>query len=943
MKSNDQSTPATDDAQETARQEFADRRAGLDVRLNDTESAVAGPTVNTSRAGDHDAPFHPERRTWQLSLRVAIAFTNAACFYKLIPSWPEDQVSDRTFSVLAWATYPVFTLVIDSPSTAAQVMRAARYQFVALVFVSINLLIVSNILGGPNGQVSSTWTYIVFWASLAFTFTGCLFMDDYLSPNNITGAGRERLRTALQMIWLHYLGIYNYRACESATGQCALDLKDGVVLLYFLALWAGCTVLTLLVYLIPPSFSSLRTARAGVQQAARLVSRVTWAGFEMMLTTDDHTRMQHWVRLNTDVAATQRKLGTIKPEIEMSYWECYDLFGTGPERRRMALLVDCCEAICIVLSSFCVDSWQKLDNCRGGDAMDNDWKPVCHLLRAVENALQEGYCSHLSADLVDALQTSILNLDAMMKDHDFSADIIEALEINNDDALVRLVVASRAQYIGNAVTQLLSDLHVVQPEPLTVPARLWAGLCSFLSSLLERCRHFRSHFRTLWPIMAGNMVCFLLTIFVFDGCDPSTYLCSSHVYTDGKPHYDYSTGINVALLLSLKRRLKKDTINLSIQRVYACAVPLVISRLIIDRTSDIFQDCGAQRAVITLAYFGLTAFCFFAMNLPGSLVGYPCAIALCLFGFDVPVRDCDFVHGVTEITEAAFNLTSILSVILVFFVIEAIARMNPYDIVTTQIESVGECVDTCLANLFHGRPIREAAAEMRANFSEVHEFLNDTVLCKMLPEYHADTSRRDLMSCLEIVVDSFSKLERRWSALDPLNTVDSELIWGVVLKDPCFKKTYSWIRDLVANWRSRTLLQMHIWNEVSTGNLTIREQWVRDCLDRYILERHDEVIDLLRRWHVNACPKSENHFKSRAVKWDAALIEERCSALWVAGVAAIAKLVQDEGEVKSYQEQYECVEQLSLLCGLLRTTLHLLFRMHTRVEIMRNGIFYEYL
>ena len=37
----------------------------------------------------------------------------------------------------------------------------------------------------------------------------------------------------------------------------------------------------------------------------------------------------------------------------------------------------------------------------------------------------------------------------------------------------------------------------------------------------------------------------------------------------------------------------------------------------------------------------------------------------------------------------------------------------------------------------------------------------------------------------------------------------------------------------------------------------------------------------------------------------------RCSALWVAGVAAIAKLVQDEGEVKSYQEQYECVEQLS--------------------------------
>jgi hypothetical protein len=274
----------------------------------------------------------------------------------------------------------------------------------------------------------------------------------------------------------------------------------------------------------------------------------------------------------------------------------------------------------------------------------------------------------------------------------------------------------------------------------------------------------------------------------------------------------------------------------------------------------------------------------------------------------------------------------------VSFVIEAIARMNPYDIVTTQIESVGECVDTCLANLFHGRPIREAAAEMRANFSEVHEFLNDTVLCKMLPEYHADTSRRDLMSCLEIVVDSFSKLERRWSALDPLNTVDSELIWGVVLKDPCFKRTYSWIRDLVANWRSRTLLQMHIWNEVSTGNLTIREQWVRDCLDRYILERHDEVIDLLRRWHVNACPKSENHFKSRAVKWDAALIEERCSALWVAGVAAIAKLVQDEGEVKSYQEQYECVEQLSLLCGLLRTTLHLLFRMHTRVEIMRNGL-----
>lgn len=65
----------------------------------------------------------------------------------------------------------------------------------------------------------------------------------------------------------------------------------------------------------------------------------------------------------------------------------------------------------------------------------------------------------------------------------------------------------------------------------------------------------------------------------------------------------------------------------------------------------------------------------------------------------------------------------------------------------------------------------------------------------------------------------------------------------------------------------------------------------------------------------------------------------RCSALWVAGVGAIAKLVQDEGEVKSYQEQYECVEQLSLLCGLLRTTLHLLFRMHTRVEIMRNGIF----
>ena len=42
MKSNAQSTPATDDEQETARQEFADRRAGLDVRLNDTESAVAG-------------------------------------------------------------------------------------------------------------------------------------------------------------------------------------------------------------------------------------------------------------------------------------------------------------------------------------------------------------------------------------------------------------------------------------------------------------------------------------------------------------------------------------------------------------------------------------------------------------------------------------------------------------------------------------------------------------------------------------------------------------------------------------------------------------------------------------------------------------------------------------------------------------------------------------
>jgi len=66
----------------------------------------------------------------------------------------------------------------------------------------------------------------------------------------------------------HYLGMYNIEGCEStpSSGECSLDVRDGAVVLYFLALWAGALFLTLAIVAYLPwavlLFSSLVTSRA---------------------------------------------------------------------------------------------------------------------------------------------------------------------------------------------------------------------------------------------------------------------------------------------------------------------------------------------------------------------------------------------------------------------------------------------------------------------------------------------------------------------------------------------------------------------------------------------------------------------------------------------------------------------------------------------------------
>jgi len=341
-----------------------------------------------------------------------------------------------------------------------------------------------------------------------------------------------------------------------------------------------------------------------VKQATRLVSKFTWSGFEMMLTTQDSERLQHWSRLNSDVAVARRYLATIQSEIEMSYWECYDLFGTGEERRQMSSVVKAEEAICTVLSAFCGDSWRKLDETRGGDHTEDDWEPVCHLMRAVENGLVRAQAgdNHLLC-LQESLQSAVSGLGAVAENYDFSSDILEAVEIRNDDALVRLVIASRAQYIGNVVLQLLSDL-LSKPadESALQPLASWVWscicTCGSVGNYVRRATKARQNWSIYMPIFLGNMFIFVLAMCSMSAtlrarCVPTISTPTANRTIDlvpsrlSKPHYSYVMGINVALLLSLKRRLQKETIEQGIQRVFASALPVIISRMILDRTSEV--------------------------------------------------------------------------------------------------------------------------------------------------------------------------------------------------------------------------------------------------------------------------------------------------------------------------------------------------------------------
>ena len=189
-------------------------------------------------------------------------------------------------------------------------------------------------------------------------------------------------------------------------------------------------------------------------------SHILWLGFEMMITKDENDRMRRALELKSKLLASQARIVELKVLIEVYWWETFDLGHFKEERRRLTVLSDFYMIMVDILMYLCDDHWNHLDDVTIGEGpIWKDTPVLANLLTAIVEGMNHASrmgTKILPPELIAKISLCVVEFEEVVnRDYDFSKDLLRSNREKSHDLLIKMAIATKAQYVGKAMLQVL--------------------------------------------------------------------------------------------------------------------------------------------------------------------------------------------------------------------------------------------------------------------------------------------------------------------------------------------------------------------------------------------------------------------------------------------------------------------------------------------------------